>query len=335
MGNGPGSYNPDPFGTGGPDDEEEGGMFVEEGGYDDDEDGGPDDDVDWLVEDGGPDDTPDDLLETGGKKRKKKRFRLFRQKGKKRRRRTQRRRCPPGSGGNGAMFSPTLIEGRGASLKAGIPYISVSSGIKINVSPIPLQERAPRVYVQHGLIQQGIRSGKAPIISTITPAPGVYSLDIQPPVAPGNQYIEASIIVLDIGPQALVTQAGATLTARVTGRYVDNDVADLGEFSFQLPSVVEVMRVIWVLYSLYNGVPVHKLMYASRSYVAPFSGGTGVQAPDSGGNIEEPVIVTGTPVSQVINISGQVPAGLQLTGTIVTPTHPLWSSVAAAVGCNC
>lgn len=310
--------------------DEDGGLeeYGEEGGLLLDEEGGPEDDPNWLVEHGGFDDE-----EMGGKKKRRS---LFGRR-KKKKRGGGRPACPPpGSHAGGALGTPSLLELRSMSLKNGVPFISVSSGIKVNVSPVPLEYRVPRALALYGMMTNAARTGQPPVITSIAPAHGAYALNLLPPV---GTMIETPIVILDVGPQALTTQAGATLTTRITGRYVDGSLADMGEFSLQLPNVISVMRIVYLPYAIYNGIPVFKMLACSNTYLAPHVPaivGPFTQDPDSGGDIEAPVAGPLGTVTQAITISGVVPAGLQLTGTIVTPTHPLWASIASSLNkCGC
>lgn len=308
---------------GGPDDEE-GGFEDEEGGADEYEQGGF-----FGDEEGGPDDDPEWLAEHGGK-RKRKRRSLF---SRKRRKGGRKRRaaCPPSTGN---LDSPLGIASRSASMRAGIPYISVSRGVKINFSPVPLQYRIPREFARLAVELAGINTGQSPVLNTIAPPAGPFTLDLLPPV---GQIVQAPIVLLDIGPQTLTTQAGATLTTRITGRYGDGEAADLGEFSFQLPSTNKVMRCVFLPYKLYNGVPVQKMMASWNQYLTPFITNpvSLTQDPDSAGDIESPIVGPIPGSTSAIRISGQVPSGLQLTGTIVTPAHPMWSDVLESLRCTC
>lgn len=313
-----------------------GGVDDEDGGFEDDEDGGYDD------EEGGLDGTEgvDGFIEYGGKRGK--RQRLF----KKRKNKKKKRRTP--SPFNPAAMTPYTYNAAGqpvnqygqviqpiqtqqamncaqmgygtldlsasnVPIKSGLPYVSYTSGIRVIQSPIPEQQRIPAEYLKHGLINTALRTSLSPINATSSPAAGAFTLNVN--VAAG-QLMETIGLVLDLGPQPLNTQAGAVLTVAISGKYVDGQVASLGNFSFALPSTTNAMRIVFFFYVVQNGAARPKQMFCSNAYTTPYTA-----TPDN--------------VTQNIVVSGSVPAGIFLSATLLGPSQPTYENLMNALGASC
>lgn len=202
----------------------------------------------------------------------------------------------------------------GAPMSAGMPYVTVSSGIRIIEAPIPMESRIPASFLKHGLLNTALRTSQSPVSTTIAPAAGPFVLNIAPPL--NGQLAEVIGVSLDIGPQPLNTQAGAQMTVAVSGKYVDGTAANLGNFRFLLPSTTQQMRIVFFFYLVQNGAPRPKQMFASNVYTDPYT-------------------ATPDPVTQNIVLSGTAPAGLSLTGTLLGPANPSYENLVNALGAGC
>jgi hypothetical protein len=299
-----GQYDMGGYDMGGVDDDED-------GGFDDDEDGGIDDDD----EGGGfdSDSSVQDFVEHGGKKKKKKR-RLFQRpkKNKKKKKKLTRndivRKCQE------LGYGDLLIGGSGMSIGKGLPYLTVSKGVRIITSPIPLENRIPQTFLQHGLRNTGLRTSQTPVYNASAPAAGAYSLTVAPTTV--GTLIEAMGLALDIGPQPLSTQAGAPFSVAISGWYVDGEVATLGTFNFLIPSTNRQMRIVFFFYKLVNSAPRPKMMFACNAYTNPYQ-------------------ATADNVSRNLTVSGIAPAGLALNATILGPGNITYENLLASGNKRC
>lgn len=298
---------------------EDGGADDEEGGYLDSDSGGADDEEGYYEEEGGDDEEggfdgsedPDTFIEFGGKKkkRKKRRFPLFQ----KPRKRRIKRRAPSAAECARLGYGTLELARHNQSMKAGLPYVTVSKGLRIIETPIPLENRLNAPLLRYGLQTTALRTSHSPVNSTLAPAAGPYTLNVQS--GPG-QLNEVIGLALDIGPQPLNTQAGAIMSVAISGRYVDGDLANLGTFSFGLPSTVNQMRIVFFFYVVQNGAPRPKMMYAANGYTTPYQGGL-------------------DPATQPIVITGNAPAGLFLSATLLGPAQPTYENLLNAMLGSC
>lgn len=230
--------------------------------------------------------------------------------------------CGPASG------MPTSIESRGAPVSGSIPYIVVPSDVRVNFSPVPVQYRLRREEALHMLRDGAVRTARPPLIVSQAPAAGAYTLEFTTAMAAGDMY-QVACIALDVGPNTLSTQAGAQMTATLIGTYTDGQAANLGQINFQIPRTNAGFRLLFFPYQIINGIAVPKMLTAGLTFRPPFIPATLAQANDSGGNVEAAIPVPGQTV--LLNFTGTVPAGLQITGTLVTPTSHIWPAVIEAL----
>jgi hypothetical protein len=294
---------------------EDGGLADDDdeaGGFEDDEEGGIDDDEDEAGGWTGEEDV-DEFIERGGRKKRKKKKRgflgLFRGRGKKK----KKRRAPGAPAPAGATAEECQRLGYGSlelasqqtGIRAGMPYVSVSSGLRVIESPIPMGSRIPAPFLKQGLLNTALRTAHTPVNTTLAPGAGAFTLNLN---GANTQYNEAIGLILDVGPQPLNTQAGAVMSVGISGRYVDGDVANLGTFRFSLPSVQEMMRIVFFFYNVLNGAPRPKMMYCANNYDFPLKAAV-------------------DPVTQPIVLAGNVPAGLFLSATLLGPGQPTYENL--------
>jgi hypothetical protein len=303
--------------------------YEEDGGYDDDgEDGGYlDEDGGYLDEEGGIADDDDeaggftgaesidDFIEVGGKKKKKRRRFLGIPIGKKKKK--KKRRAPQESlEARCARIGYGTLElaNHNQPMAAGLPYVSVSSGLRIIETPIPLENRIKPSFLRYGLNTTALRTSHTPVNATLSPGAGAFTLNVNGAAGQLNEVIG---LALDIGPQPLNTQAGAIMSVSISGRYVDGDAANLGSFKFGLPSTVAQMRIVFFFYAVQNGAPRPKMMFCANGYTTPYQAAV-------------------DPVTTDIVVSGTVPAGLFLSATLLGPSQPTYENLLAALqGMGC
>lgn len=295
---------------------------------DDDEEGGPDDDDEdeW----GGI--SPADLTEIGGRKKKKKKkkrgIRLFGKKKKKKSRSRGRGGAPNPCNVGGSLYAVPS-----ADLHMGVPFTVLPRDISVLVPALPPTARLARPDAEMMVRQSSLWTAIEPIINTVNLGAlgGAYALPLNAPV---GRLVQVPAVIVDIGPQTLSTPAGGVVSMRITGQFIDGRPADLNEWQFELPNTTEKKRLIFWPFVYVNGRPVPKLLHIHNEYLTPYIGPSATQAADSAGDVEAPVALAPS-VPTGLLIAGQAPPGVQITGSVLTPTHPFYETLLQNIRCKC
>jgi hypothetical protein len=206
------------------------------------------------------------------------------------------------------IVGPTNIAAVDASISEGIPFITLPRDVKVDIPPIPLATRAPVRTIREMMIRSGANSPQPPIVvSTNAPA---FDLTAE---AEAESELDVPFFLLDFGPQALNTPAGGQITINIEGVYKSGPrpPVTLDTLVIRVPRVDREFRVAFIPWRIVSGIPQPTLFNLNN---ARTPNGLAVGA--------------GNPTAaQGLRVFGTVPAGVQTTLQIPTPSHPMWGQM--------